>query len=100
MGFLDKVKTATEQAVARGKEEIEEQKTKRELNGAYSELGETTFGLVDSGAISNDSLTAIVERIRGLKAKLVELEESGGAAAAPAEEAEAPVSSGPPAMPS
>ena len=60
MGFLDKVKTATEQAVARGKEELEEQKTKRELNQAYSDLGEAAFGLVDSGALSHDGLTESV----------------------------------------
>ena len=84
MGFLDKVKTATDQAIARGKEELEEQKTKRELSHAYGELGETVFGLVDSGALSDDRLTASVERIRGLKAKLAELE---AAAEAPAESA-------------
>jgi hypothetical protein len=82
MGFLDKVKTATEQAVARGKEEIEEQKTKRELNQAYGDLGEAAFGLVESGAITSDSLNAGVERIRTLKAKLAQLEEQ--AASSPA----------------
>jgi hypothetical protein len=82
MGFLDKVKTATEQAVARGKEEFEEQKTKRELGQAYSDLGETVFGLVDSGGLSDERLTAGVERIRTLKAKLVELETAGSAAEA------------------
>jgi hypothetical protein len=84
MGFLDKVKTATDQAIARGKEELEEQKTKRELNHAYGDLGETVFGLVDSGALSDDRLTASVEQIRGLKAKLAELE---AAAESPAESA-------------
>ena len=99
MGFLDKVKTATEQAVARGKEELEEQKTKRELNQAFGELGETAFGLADSGAISHGSLSAGIDRIRSLKAKLAELEASDAVAAAGAE-AEEPVSTGPPAMPS
>jgi hypothetical protein len=83
MGFLDKVRTATEQAVARGKEEFEEQKTKRELNQAYGDLGEVVVGLVDSGALSHDSLTAGVERIRSLKAKLAELEAASGAADEP-----------------
>jgi hypothetical protein len=85
MGFLDKVKTATEQAVARGKEEFEEQKTKRELGQAYGDLGEKAFGLVDSGTLSHAELSAGVERIRSLKAKLAQLEEA--AASAP-EEAE------------
>ena len=98
MGFLDKVKTATEQAVARGKEEFEEQKTKRELNQAYGELGETAFGLVDSGALSHADLTPIVERIRSLQTKLQEAEAAG--AAAPAADEEEPASSAPPAMPS
>jgi hypothetical protein len=83
MGFLDKVREAGEQALARGKEEFEEQKTKRELNQAYGELGETAFGLVDSGAISHDSLTAGAERIRSLKAKLAELEAASAAADEP-----------------
>jgi hypothetical protein len=83
MGFLDKVKTATDQAIARGKEELEEAKTRRELNHAYGELGETVFGLVDSGALSDERLTAPVEQIRTLKAKLAELE---AAAEAPADE--------------
>ena len=79
MGFLDKVKTATDQAITRGKEEFEEQKTKRELNQAYSDLGETVFGLVDGGSLSDDRLSAGVERIRALKAKLAELEAGTGA---------------------
>jgi hypothetical protein len=83
MGFLDKVKTATDQAIARGKEEFEEQKTKRELSQAYGDLGETVFGLVDSGALTDDRLSAGAERIRTLKAKLAELE-AGAQAAEPA----------------
>ena len=86
MGFLDKVKTATDQAITRGKEELEEAKTRRELNHAYGELGETVFGLVDSGALSDERLTASVEQIRELKAKLAELEAraAGETAAEPA----------------
>jgi hypothetical protein len=83
MGFLDKVRTATDQAIARGKEEFEEQKTKRELSQAYGDLGEAVFGLVDSGALTDDRLSAGVERIRTLKAKLAELE-AGAEAAEPA----------------
>jgi hypothetical protein len=74
MGFLDKVRTAAEQAGTRAKEEFEEQKTKRDLGQAYGDLGETVFGLVESGAISHGSLDAGVERIRSLKAKLAEME--------------------------
>ena len=74
MGFLDKVKTATDQAIARGMEELDEQRTRRELNHAYGDLGETVFGLVDSGTLTDDRLTESVERIRDLKAKLAQLE--------------------------
>jgi hypothetical protein len=81
MGFLDRVKTAAEQAGARAKEEFEEQKTKRELNQAYSDLGETVFGLVDAGSLSDDRLAAGIERIRSLKAKLAELEAGAEASA-------------------
>jgi hypothetical protein len=79
MGFLDKVKTATDQAIARGKEELEEQKTKRDLTHAYEELGTTVFDLVDGGSLTDDRLSAGVERIRTLKAKLAELEAGAGA---------------------
>jgi hypothetical protein len=79
MGFLDKVKTATDQAITRGKEELEEAKTKRELSHAYEELGENVFDLVDGGSLTDDRLSAGVERIRTLKAKLAELEAGAGA---------------------
>jgi hypothetical protein len=78
MGFLDKAKAAAEQAAARAKEELGELQTKRELSAAYGELGETAFGLVESGAISHDGLTAGVERIRTLKEQLAKLEAEGG----------------------
>src|SRR5262245_34133473 len=97
MGFLDKVKTAGEQAIARGKEELEEQKTKRDLNQAYGDLGEAAFDLVDSASLSHDGLTEGGERIKSLKAKLAQLEEAGSSA--PAEDEE-PASTAPPAMPS
>ena len=52
MGFLDKAKTAAEQATAKAKEGIGEVQTRRELGQAYDELGKTTFELVDAGELT------------------------------------------------
>jgi outer membrane murein-binding lipoprotein Lpp len=70
MGFLDKAKQAAEQAAARAKEGVEDVQTKRELSQAYHELGKTTFGLIESGDISDSRLDAQAERIRTLTAKV------------------------------
>jgi len=90
MKLLDKAKAAAEQAAVKAKEGVEDVQTKRELNGAYVELGTTTFELVESGQIDRAELTPLVEKIKTLKAKL---EEAGDEPVAPA------ASSGPPAMP-
>lgn len=70
MGFLDKAKAAAEQAANRANEAVDDVQTKRELTKAYGELGETAYRLADSGAISNPELSAQVDRIRELRAKL------------------------------
>jgi poly-gamma-glutamate capsule biosynthesis protein CapA/YwtB (metallophosphatase superfamily) len=97
MGLLDKAKAAAEQAAAKAKEGVEDVQTKRELAQTYTELGKTTYGLVDSGEISHPQLTALAEKIRELEA---------GAAAEPAmagattsSSTEPPASNQPPAMP-
>jgi len=91
MKILDKAKAAAEQAAVKAKEGVEEVQTKRELNAAYAELGTKAFELVEAGDLERTEFTALVEKIRGLKAKLAETDESPGE--------EPPVSSGPPAMP-
>jgi hypothetical protein len=70
MGLLDKAKAAAEQAATKAKEGVGEVQTKRELSQAYSELGKSTFELVENGEISDPRLDAGVEKIKTLKAKL------------------------------
>jgi len=102
MGFLDKVKQQAEQASAKAKEGVSDVQAKRELGHAYSELGEKTYELAASGAVSHAELDPIVERIRSLKGKLEDEGPSGDgdAQAEPEPAAEPPASSQPPAMPS
>ncbi len=89
MGFLDKVKSVTEQAAARAKEEVQELQAKRELAAAYGDLGKTAFDLAEKGELSNPALTGGVERIRKRKAELEAMVSSGATAPAgePAEPA-------------
>lgn len=92
MGLLDKAKAAAEQAAAKAKEGVEDVQTKRELSGAYGDLGRLTFQLVDSGELSNPALDALVDKIRTLEAKTAdEPAMAGAASAAPSDQ--------PPAMP-
>jgi hypothetical protein len=79
MGLLDKAKqaaeqakTAAEQAANRANETVSDVQTKRELTKVYGELGETAFGLADSGAISHPDLEPHIARVRELQAKLEE----------------------------
>jgi hypothetical protein len=109
MGFLDKVKQQTEQVASKAKGGVADVQTKRELGQAYSELGQKTYELAVSGAISSPELDPIVERIGSLKAKLESEDETGDAAtpatdtppaSAVADANESPPSDQPPAMPS
>jgi hypothetical protein len=97
MGFLDKAKAAAEQAATKAKEGIEDVQTKRELGQAYGELGQKTYELVASGAVSHPDLTPLVDKISALKAQAEEEEPVAAAAAASA--TEPPPSNQPPAMP-
>ena len=69
MGFLDKAKAAAEQAAAKAKEGVEDVQAKRELGQAYTELGKTTFDLIESGAIVEPALDVHAEKIRALQAR-------------------------------
>ena len=87
--FMDRLKDATATVATRAKEEVGELQTKHELSQAYGDLGRATAELIESGAITNPDLSARVEKIRELKAKL----EAASAAeqaepAAPAEPAD------------
>ena len=91
MGFLDKAKSAAEQAAAKAKEGVEDVQLKRELSQAYGELGRTAFDLIDNGDLSHPGLEAQAEKIRTLKERATGDEPYAGATAAD--------SSQPPAMP-
>jgi hypothetical protein len=67
MGLLDKAKAAAEQAATRAKEGVEDVQTKLDLNKAYTELGKTTFELIEQGEVVNPKLDAVAAKIRGLK---------------------------------
>ena len=100
MGFLDKAKqmgeqakTAAAQAADRANEAVEDVQTKRELQKAYGEFGETAFKLADSGAISHPELEPQVTKIRELQAKLAEDEAAAASdEPAPTEAVEQPLS--------
>ena len=68
MGFLDKARSAAEQAATRAKEGVEEVQTKRNLTQAYEQLGRTAFELLESGQISHERLSAQADEIRSLQA--------------------------------
>jgi hypothetical protein len=94
MGLLDKAKSAAEQAVTKTKEGVEDVQTKRELSAAYGELGTKTFDLVEAGELDKPELTELVEKIKGLKAKLAD-----DAAEPAAEATDSDTPAAPPAMP-
>jgi hypothetical protein len=70
MGFVDKLKAGAEQAGNKARETAQEVQTKRELGQAYTDLGKTASGLVDRGEISHGELTAGVDHIQELQARL------------------------------
>jgi hypothetical protein len=70
MGLADKLKAGVEQAGNKARETAQEVQTKRELSQAYSDLGKTAFGLADRGEISHGELTAGVDHIKELQARL------------------------------
>jgi len=94
MGLLDKAKLAAEQAVTKTKEGVEDVQTKRDLGTAYGELGKKTFELADAGELDRPEFAELVEKIRGLKAKLAD---DGGEPEA--EESGSDTPAAPPAMP-
>jgi hypothetical protein len=80
MGFLDKAKSAAEQAaqkakegaeaaVSKTKETADDVQTKRELSKAYDDLGRTTYALIESGDVAHEQLTPLAVTIRDLEAR-------------------------------
>ena len=64
-------KAAAEQAATKTKEEVEDVQTKRALTHAYEKLGRDAFGLIESGEISHERLTATGDEIRKLRAQVL-----------------------------
>ena len=95
MGFLDKAKAAAEQAATKAKEGVQDVQTKRELAQAYHELGQKTYELVSSAALSHPDLTPLVDKISALRAQ----DEQEGEPVAAAATTAPPPSNQPPAMP-
>lgn len=77
MGFMDKLKAGAEElkegageATTRARETVQEAQVRRELAQAYSELGRTTYTLVEDGSLVDERLDHTVQRIRDLGAQL------------------------------
>jgi FtsZ-binding cell division protein ZapB len=91
MSFLDKVKatvkTGAEQAASKAQVEFERLQVKRELQQAYSDLGEKASELADRGELVHDELAPHLEHIRTAKAQL---EAIGKEDAEPTEQPEEP----------
>ena len=77
MGWMDKLKAGAEEvkagageATTRARETVQEAQVRRDLAQAYSELGRTTYTLVDEGALHDERLDHAVQRIRELASQL------------------------------
>jgi len=92
MGVLDKVKSAAGQATTKAQESVATMQAKRKLAQAHSELGQTTYELVQSGELTHPRLSPTVEQIRTIKAQLdgADAEATPPPASAPVTPPEAP----------
>ncbi|HEY2258647.1 MAG TPA: hypothetical protein VGH45_02980 [Solirubrobacteraceae bacterium] len=79
MGWMDKlkagaeeVKTGAGEATARARETVHDAQLRQELEHAYTELGRTTYTLVDQGSLKDERLDNAVARIRDLGSQLVD----------------------------
>jgi hypothetical protein len=70
MSLMDKAKSMAQQTATKTKEAAEDMKTKRELGETFDSLGKLTFELAESGEISHEKITPLVEKIKALKAAL------------------------------
>jgi len=77
MGFMDKLKAGAEEvkvgageATARARDTVHEAQVRHDLMQAYTELGRTTYTLVDEGSLHDERLDHAVQRIRELGAQL------------------------------
>jgi len=72
MGFMDRAKDVAGKTATKTREGVEDMKAKRELGETYDSLGKLVAELVESGEISNEKLTPLVEKIKTLKAELAD----------------------------
>ncbi len=79
MGFMDKlkagageVKTGAGEATTRARETMQDAQVRRDLQSAYTELGRTTYTLVDEGSLADERLNNAVQRIRDLGGQLAD----------------------------
>ena len=77
MSWMDKlkagaqeVKTGAGEATTRARETMQDARVTRELQNAYTELGRTTYMLVDEGSLKDERLDHAVARIRELGSQL------------------------------
>ena len=77
MGFMDKLKAGAEEvkvgageATARARDTVHEARVSHDLVQAYTELGRTTYRLVDEGSLRDERLDHAVQRIRDLGTQL------------------------------
>ena len=70
MGFMDRAKNVAEKTASKTREGVEDMKAKRELGETYDSLGKLVAELVESGEISNEKLTPLVEKVKALKVEL------------------------------
>lgn len=84
MGFLDKAKSAAEQAVSKTKDAAGDVQAKRELGQTYGELGRAAFELIESGEMSHATLDPLAEKIRELQTKIADEEATEAEAEEPA----------------
>ena len=71
-GWMDQLKEATSNVVAKTREGVEDLQQRRELDSTYEDLGRKTAELVESGAISHPDLAPLVEKAKQLEAELAE----------------------------
>jgi hypothetical protein len=77
--LFNRLKEATANVVQMTQGGIDTYQTKRELSQAYSDLGQKTAELVESGTVSHPDLTDLVTRIGELKAQLEAAEDESEA---------------------
>jgi polyhydroxyalkanoate synthesis regulator phasin len=70
MGFVDRAKNMAGTASSKAREGVEDMKAKRELGETYESLGKLACELVESGEISNEKITPLVEKIKALQTAL------------------------------